>query len=81
MSEIEKKADALYYNTFLGLNIEDNESLIPKIMVQFAKEMCELQKQEIAKVMEDVVYDDRIGNMSYKSVNDAILNTKNICQK
>ena len=44
-------------------------------MVQFAKEMCELQKQQIAKTMENVVYDDRIGNMSYKSVNDAILNT------
>lgn len=30
-------AEQLYYNTFVGLNIEDNECLIPETMIEFAK--------------------------------------------
>jgi hypothetical protein len=32
-----KTAEELYEDTFEGLNIEDNEDLIPKIMKEFAK--------------------------------------------
>jgi hypothetical protein len=34
-------AESLYENTFNGLNIEDNEHLIPKLMIEFAKLHCD----------------------------------------
>ena len=33
-------AENLYEKTFKGLNIEDNEHLIPKLMIEFAKLHC-----------------------------------------
>ena len=44
-----KTAEQFYYDAFIGLNIEDNEALIPKIMVEFAKMHVEAALKEALK--------------------------------
>jgi hypothetical protein len=56
------------------------ERIIVEAMVGFGKEVCELQKQKIAKVMEDVTYQDRIGDFGYETVEKAVMTTKNVCE-
>ena len=65
--------------TYSFIKSEMDFNSIMMDFIEFGKEVCELQKQEIAKVMEGVVYDDRIGNMSYESIEKAVMTTKNVC--
>ena len=46
-----KTAEQLYYDTFEGLNIEDNEHLIPEIMVKFAQMHVEAALQKASMYM------------------------------
>jgi hypothetical protein len=66
------KAKDAYYDKFKGLNLEDNEHLIPELMLEFATEMCELQKQECEN------YIDRHWYHISKDAN-VVLNCKNVC--
>jgi hypothetical protein len=53
-------AESLYYKTFVGLNIEDNESLIPDLMIEFAKLHVEACKKEISELVNERLKDESI---------------------
>jgi hypothetical protein len=57
-------ADSIYEEVFEGLNIEDNEDLIPKLMIGFAKLHCiEQAKVIIEKVkVEQMPYFEAVDN-------------------
>jgi hypothetical protein len=68
------KAKDFYYNKFKGLNLEDNEFfLIVELMIEFATEMCELQKQACSNIGYN------FGNEARDVVQEEILNCKNVC--
>ncbi len=69
------------YEQDLGHQSDFTLDIWIELMVDFAKSMCELQKEEVVTVMEKVIYQDRIGDLSYESVEQSILNTKNICDE
>jgi hypothetical protein len=80
MNKVRKRAEKLFDDRFLGLNIEDNKTLIFDTMVEFAKEMCELQKQECA---DNVEFYHNISNneISIRINKNSILNCKNVCDE
>ena len=73
---IENKAkEHLYLNNF-GDALEFIEKDVLQAMIQFATEMCELQKQECADKAElDLIYEYKKCEISQSS----ILNCKNVC--
>lgn len=77
-------ADSIYEDVFDGLNIEDNEHLITRLMIDFAKLHCEAQLKEIIKKAQlktvKVLFDEpKEGHEAYMDVQvvdlESILNS------
>lgn len=70
-----KTAEQLYYDTFVGLNIEDNKDLIPEIMIKFAQ----IHVEAASKAAQERIYindeteDTEIDGMFFAN-RDSILN-------
>jgi len=68
------KATDFYEEMFKGLNIKDNEHLIPRLMIKFAKLHC----IEQAKVISENAEVNVINYNDYEVDKDSILNAYNL---
>ena len=69
-----KTAEQLYYDTFEGLNIEDNEHLIPEIMIKFATlHVTEALKQAAENAKQNHLYFDKEDNYEEYMTNKGFL--------
>ena len=70
MRKITQLTFIYHENSFKGLNVEDNEDLIPVIMVEFAKMHV---KAALKAALEDAPCGSSTDTVSYEDMEDAIL--------
>ena len=77
MCDIKELAEKLLRNSSLEVDVYDR-GLVLELMIEFGKQVCDLQIKE-CDIVVDMIYYDRIGDISYKSASDRVLGTKNVC--